>query len=61
MDAVPCDMNNRFSLVSFALISLHTSSTFFKRVRSFWMKAALASGCMVLSSEVILSAASLFL
>ena len=58
MDMVPCDMNNRLSFVSFALISSQTSSTFLRRVRSFWIKAVSASGWMVLSSEMIRVAAS---
>ncbi len=58
MDAVPCDMNNRLSFVSFDLISLQASSTFLRRVRSFWMKVVSASDWMVLSSEMIRVAAS---
>lgn len=51
-------MKRRLRFVSLALISLQTSSTFLRRVRSLPMKTVLASGWMVWSSEMMRSAAS---
>ena len=51
-------MNKRLRTFSVALISLHTSSTFLRRVRSLRMKVVSASDWMALSSEMIRSAAS---
>ena len=57
-DMKPCVINSKLSFVSFVLISLQTSSTFFRRVRSFWMKVVSASGWIALSSDRMRVAAS---